>query len=362
MSRIPVGPIVALLLSGCAGTATTAPEPGAEPIITGYRGALGITPDPVDLPEAAVGCIRSTVLELRNEHDDLALTIERIEPSDPTLRIGGPLPLPVPAASSRFLDLHFVPDTPGVVSATLEVWTNEAAGGPVELAVAAEAVAASPPPVPATPLDVVLVVDVSTTMGASAALRAALPAFYETAESAGVDMRIGLVTFVNDVVVHAGGAFLDRTALVGELDTQLDPETGGPDLALPRHQLNFDFAENSLGALLRAARDFAFRPDARRTLLLVTDDTFLEPPATFSDGTPATASYDDVQRALDERGLTLHAVHASAAGRGLSANFDGEPPLVRSTGGNWLELTDAVERDDALPRFLDDLAVGRTCD
>lgn len=362
MSRIPVVPLVVLLLSGCAGLATPEPEPGDEPMTAGYRGALGITPDPVGLPETPVGCVHSTVLELRNERDDLALTIERIETSDPTLRIGGPLPLSVPSSSSRFLDLHFVPETPGAVSATLEVWTNDAAGGPFELAVAAAAVAPSPPPVPATPLDVVLVVDVSTTMGATAALRAALPAFFETAESAGVDLRVGLVTFVNDVVVHGGGGFLDRAAIVGELDSQLDPETGGPDLTLPRHQLNFDFAENSLGALLRAARDFAFRPDARRTLLLVTDDTFLEPPATFSDGTPATASYDDVQRALDERGLTLHAVHASAAGRGLSSNFDGEPPLVRATGGNWLELADAIERDDALPRFLDDLAVGRICD
>lgn len=362
MSRIPVVPIVALLLSGCAGLATTEPEPGGEPMIAGYRGALGITPDPVDLPATAVGCVRSTVLELRNGRDDLALTIERIEASDPALRIVGPLPLPVPASSSRFLDLHFVPDTPGVLSATVEMWTNEAAGGPVELAVAAAAVAPSPPPVPATPLDVVLVIDVSTTMGATTVLRAALPAFYETAESAGVDLRVGLVTFVNDVVVHGSGSFLDRTALIDELDSQLDPETGDPDLALPRHQLNFDFAENSLGALQRAARDFAFRPDARRALLLVTDDTFLEPPAAFSDGTRATASYDDVQRALDEHGLSLHAVHASAAGSGLSSHHDGEPPMVRSTGGNWLELADAILEDDALLRFLGDLAVGRTCD
>ncbi len=367
MSRLAV-PITALaasaavaLLAGCAGPGGPGGDTDATQAPAGYAGSLRFQPDPAELPETALGCVRSLVLELRNESPDLGMTIERAELSDPALDLVAPLPLTLAPGGAEFADLHFRPRAAGTLTAAVSFWTDDGAGQAAELAVAALAVEPPPPPADPGPLDLVLVVDVSTTMDGLTRLRAALPAWLESADAAGVDLRVGLVTFVNDIAVHGDGAFLPRASLLGELGSQLDPETGGPNLALPRHQMNFDFPENSLGALSRAARAFAFRPEARRALLLVTDAGFLEPPAVYSDGTPATVSYAALRRTLDERGLALHALLDGRAGRGFSAHYDGTPPLVRHTSGHWLELREAARDESALPSFLTHLALGRSC-
>ncbi len=368
MSRLAV-PMTALatcaavaLLASCAGPERKGDGADAEQTPVGYTGALRIQPDPAELPETALGCVRSLVLELRNESPDLGITIERAELSDPALDLVVPLPLTFAPGAAHVADLHFRPREAGTLTAAVSFWTDDGADQPAELAVRALAIEPPPPPADPAPLDLVLVVDVSTTMDGLTRLREALPAWLESADAAGVDLRVGLVTFVDDVVVHGDGAFLPRESLLDELASQLDPETGGPNLALPRHQMNFDFPENSLGALSRAASAFAFRPAARRALLLVTDAGFLEPPAVYSDGTPASVSYAHLRRTLDEQGLALHALLDGRAGRGFSSHYDGAPPLVRHTGGHWLELRDTARDETVLPRFLTDLALGRACD
>jgi hypothetical protein len=70
----------------------------------------------------------------------------------------------------------------------------------------------------------------------------------------------------------------------------------------------------------------------------MTDDTYLEPPAVFSDGSRVIHSYSEVAWALTERDISLFSVNASAKGRGLSSDHEGEPSLVERTGGEWLEL------------------------
>jgi hypothetical protein len=280
---------------------------------------------------------------------------------DPALRLAATPPFRVSPNGARIVDLHFLPVATGPVAGTIGFWTDEGSDVPAEVAISAAGLAAREPPANPDPIDLVLVVDVSTTMGALPRLRDALQDLFDRAETRGVDLRVGLVTFVNDVVAHRGATFLERAAFVSELDSQLDAETGGPDLTLARHRLNFDFAENSLGALQHAASEYRFRTDVRRVLLLVTDGTFLEPPSTFSDGVAATASHRDIHRALDEHGLALYAIHASASGRGISSSHHGERPLVHASGGNWLEFEDAVKDESVLRRFLDDLVDGRDC-
>jgi hypothetical protein len=304
--------------------------------------------------------VRSTVLQLENTSSDAAVRIERIETPDDAFRVHGEFPLRVPPGSTRFVDLHFRPDAAGDRSSPIRIVTDDARWAPVRLE--AIAVAVEPPETRADPgpVDLVLVLDVSTTMGTMPRLREAVVGLFDFIESDGLDVRIGLVSFVNDVLVHESGAFVDRTTFLRELDGQFDPQTGAPNLDLPRHQLNFDFPENSLGALYRAATEFPFRRDARRALLLVTDGSYLEPPAVFSDGTPAV-SLAQTGSALEDRGIRLVAIQASASGRGLSASSDGEPSLVSRSGGTWVELADVASGDPAFGEVLIDIAGGLRC-
>lgn len=209
------------------------------------------------------------------------------------------------------------------------------------------------------PLDLVFVLDISTTMDELADLRGAILHLFELAPKSGLDVRMGLTSFGNDVVVHGDGAFLDRASFTRELDSQL--LDGGPNPDLPRQLLNFDYPENILDALYRAATRFDFRPGARRYLLLMTDDTFREPPEVFSDGTPATFSYREVSEQLRDSGVRLFSVHDSRKGRGLSSSYRGEPSLVEATDGMWFDL-EAVESGALdLDALLVDLASGPRC-
>jgi len=344
--------------SGIGPAPETAPASGSLP----YEGMLRVTPDPVRVADTLEGCVRSSVLRFENTGSDSVLRIDRVETANDTLRVAGDFPLDISAGRSRFVDLHFVPAEAGDASGSIEIFTAESPLAAYRLEVIAVATERRDVRESLRPLDLVVVLDVSTTMGTLPRLRDAVRQLFDSVPAAGGDLRIGLTTFVNDVLVHGGGAFLDPAEFLRELDTQLDPDTGTPDFDLPRHQMNFDFPENSLAALYRSATEFPFRRDARRALLLITDDTFLEPPAVFSDGTPATASYAQVASALEEHGVRLVSIHVRARGRGLSSNVDGEPSLVSRTGGTWREFSDVTSSEQGLSGLLLDLAVGRSCD
>lgn len=362
MDRHLVAAAAVLIAVACASPPPPPPDetPAGEALL--YDGPLQVTSDPLRIPDTFVGCARSSVLRLDNASADTSVRVDRIETRNDSLRVSGALPLEIPAGERRFVDLHFLPDEPGDESGSIEIVTAEAPRTPIRLEALAVAIARPPAPDDPGPLDLVVVLDVSTTMGTMPRLRQAIGEFFDFIQQRDGDVRIGLTSFVNDVHLHREAAFLDREALFQELDSQLDPDTGTPNFDLPRHQLNFDFAENSLGALFRSATEFPFRREARRVLLLITDDTFLEPPAVFSDGIPARVSYAQVADALAERGIQLVSVHASARGRGLSSNADGATSLVNQTGGSWHEFADVTSNEHGLGTLLTDLASGRSCD
>jgi hypothetical protein len=360
MKKRPLAILAGLVLCGCA----PGPDAGFErpEKLDHYTGGLVVSPSPVAFAETVAGCTGSVDLELRNE-SDVRITIEDMTAADEAFLLSRLPPIELEAGGSRSVTLHFAPDRPGRRSATVAFATDEAQHHPYELPVAASAV--PPPPEVAaaatTPLDMVLVVDVSTTMSQTADLREALQALFERVEAGGLDARFGLVTFENDVLVHGGGAFLDREGFFQELDSQLVEGEWVPDGDLPRQLLNFDFAENVLDALYRSATDFSFRPGARHYLLLLTDDTFREPPEVFSDGTPASHGYGEVAAALEQADVRLFSVHAPISGRGLSSGHDGRPSLVEATGGAWFPI-DAVDSGTLdLGALLADLLTGPTC-
>jgi hypothetical protein len=357
--------LAALVLGACASGGPAAPDPAAVALPAGYQGGLVVTPDPAEFPDTRVGCTRTLPLALANTRQEGAIAVLAIEGSSRALRAAAALPLRIPAGERRTLDLHFVPDSPGEAAGELTLATDDSGGQPFRLAVTASGVArteAAPDPAALAPLDLVVALDVSTTMTGAAGVRAAVEAAFDRAEAGGPGARLGLVTFVNDVRVHGGGAFLARDAFLAELDAELDRDTGAPDPRGPRQILNFDFEEDVLGALHAAATRFPFRPEARRAVLLLTDATFLEPPAVFSDGNPASWSFGQVTRTLGEGGVQLVAVNPAASGRGLSSSYGEEPSLVARTGGSWFELADVRRGAPALEQVVADLVEGRSCD
>jgi len=356
------GPTLTILAAALAVACAAGPD-GAGLLPKSYDGALVVAPSPAALPGTRVGCVGSLELELVNTSADLPVRVTNATLPDPALSLGQALPLVIDPGARRAVDLHFTPDAPGVRAGVAALTTDEGRLYPLELPVRAEAYARTEddPAAEVAPLDLVLVLDVSTTMNELAALRTALESAWAFVETHGADVRFGLTTFENDVLVHAGGRFLERERFFQELDSQLLDGAWVPDPARPRQLLNFDYAENVLDALARSAEEFAFRPAARRYQLLMTDDTFLEPPFVFSDGTPVRHDFRETSHALTERGILLFSIHAPLRGRGLSSALDGEPSLVSATGGAWFEVSDVDRGALALDALLLDLIAGRTC-
>lgn len=356
--------LAALVHGACAGGGPAPSDPAAPPAPTGYQGALVVTPDPVAFEPTRIGCARTRPLQLANVRQEGAIAVVGIESSSRILRPVAPLPLEIPAGGRRTVDLHFVPEAPGDARGEIGFATGEPGGESLRLAVTGAGVerpAQAGARAAARPLDLVVALDVSTTMTGAAGVRGAVAAAFDQAAASGVDLRLGLVTFVNDVRVHGAG-FLGREALLAELDGELDPDTGAPDPDGPRQLLNFDFEENVLDALHAAATRFPFRPEARRSVVLLTDATFLEPPAAFSDGIPVRWSLGRVARALGEGGVRLVAVTPAASARGIASSRAEEPSLVARTGGSWFDLEDVRRGAPPLDALVQDLVTGHDCD
>jgi len=352
------------LLAACA---TGGPEPGNAPPPAAYAGALEVRPDPVRFEPTPVGCTRAVELTLANTAGDAPLAVRRVTSTNADLGFAARLPLTLEPGEEVAVALRHAPRSPEAWSGQVRLATDEAGEPPYVLGVSTAGI--DPPE---NPLDLVFVLDVSTTMDEIAPLRAGILELLANLESDGEPspnhdreadpdrVRLGLVTFENDVVVHAGGRFLDRDAFLAELDAQLVEGTWTPDPELPRHLLNFDLPENLLDALYLAGREFAFREDARRYLLAMTDATFLEPPAAFSDGTPALHSYDAVAEALASWDLRLVAVSPEETSRGLATGYEGRPSLPSLTGGAWFDLAEvrsgALAPGELLRRLVQDSA------
>ena len=329
-----------------------------------YDGTLRVAPARIVFEGVRAGCVRSQTLALSNTSPDLGVAVTNVALPDASLSLGQRLPIELGPGETRNVDLHFSPGAPGRGSGDLELRTDEGKLHPYRIPVATEARAHAVPDAavgPASPLDLVLVLDVSTTMNELAPLRAALLATLDRVASERRDVRFGLTTFENDVRVHGDGAFLEKEALLAELDSQLVADTWLPDPELPRQLLNFDLQENVLDALARSASEFPFRSDARRYVLLMTDDSFLEPPEVFSDGTPARHGYAQTAETLRTRGVRLFSIHAPIRGSGLSSGHDGAPSLVEQTGGAWFGITDVDRGTLRLESLLADLSDDRAC-
>lgn len=146
-------------------------------------------------------------------------------------------------------------------------------------------------------IDVVFVLDVSTSMGDDLdRIRQGLVSIWNTARGLAADAQFSMVVFVDDVVaVNHCAPFDSVTSMQAAFDTWRDfcstdtnPKSGRPTLDCP---------ENSLDALYVAATECPWRSPSTRIIVHVTDDTFDERPHSLS-GIPVEHTYPEVIDAL----------------------------------------------------------------
>jgi hypothetical protein len=128
------------------------------------------------------------------------------------------------------------------------------------------------PRVCSDPLDLVIVLDVSSSMTDDVArLRDLAPALFEAATEASTAAQISLVVFVDDAQTVADCApFSDGAALAAELDQwRVFTATNQSPVS---HIPNVDCAENSLDAIAAAISECSWRTGSR-VILHITDDT-----------------------------------------------------------------------------------------
>jgi hypothetical protein len=246
-------------------------------------------------------------------------------------------------------------------------------GGPTDAAIDAPTIDANDdasvdvgPPVDAgscnRPLDVVLVVDVSTSMaGELATIGGGVDALWSTAHALSSDAQIMLVVFVDDALAvdgrppFAADGGCHPFATPDDLRTQLAAwqmfcATNESPVS---HLQNHDCPENSLDAIM-AGTMCPLRDGSTRVMIHVTDDTFAERPAVLSGewggGVHVQFNYLEATTALTDRGIHFGvfaetgtgddcgAGRSPDVGRGFSGPYQMMPSLPDATGGRYWDL------------------------
>jgi len=213
------------------------------------------------------------------------------------------------------------------------------------------------------PLDIVLVVDVSTSMASDiAAIRAGIGSVWDAAHALTEDTQISMVVFVDDVLaVDASQPPLSTGGHCVPFASASDIETHlvawqmfcATNQSPVSHIQNHDCAENSLDAIM-VATACPVRTGSTRVILHVTDDTFAERPAVLSGafGGGVRVQFNFVETLTM---LTDHQYHVGVfaesgvgddcgagrspdVGRGFSGPYGGMLSLPDATGGHFWDL------------------------
>lgn len=274
--------------------------------------------------------------------------------------VGGVVGAPADAQVGILGVLHTDPtpaDPPGP-SAQPGPHSHDAAGAEAtrgELGGTAAVVAASSCPDPSVSrkqqLDVVFVVDVSTTMTFMLSkIQREIADVDRAARAQGLDARYGLVVFVDDVkVAGEGRAYADLAALQADLRRWQDFTASNRQIGSPA--TNLDWPENTLDALYAAAEQFSWRPaeTTLRAIVHATDDDFGEAPAVQS-GQVVQHTYRQTLAALQSAEVRVFSFAAKIGGQcecldvkaGIFAPYAGQKAIPAATGGAVFDIDEVA--------------------
>jgi len=196
-----------------------------------------------------------------------------------------------------------------------------------------------------TQLDVVFVMDVSTTMSdilSDLENEIGLVWDFVAGKFENETPRFGLAVFVDDVLMTNSG---EPFATVADIKTEFNKwyTHTSSNQQTQSTASNLDFPENSLDALALSATDFNWR-DPNKTLKIVihaTDDTFLEKPSSFSSGIAMEHTYDETVALLVQEKVRVGAFAAKIGGStgttnvqpGFFTDYNSKPSIPEATGG-----------------------------
>lgn len=218
-------------------------------------------------------------------------------------------------------------------------------------------------------VDIVFVMDVSTTMG---------PFFDKLeAEIQAVDTALaafnlpnpphyGLAVFVDDfTLVNTGVPYTDVNTLRADFEewnnfTATNQQTQGGGF-------NSTWTENSLDALYAAAGGFQWRPidTTLRMIIHTTDDTFWNGP-TVADGVNILHNYAETVDILQSKQVRMFTFADYVGGQsggddvsmGFFTDFQGQPPIPMQTGGAAYNigevLAGVISLSDAITQSVED--------
>lgn len=222
-------------------------------------------------------------------------------------------------------------------------------------------------------IDIVFVMDVSTTMaGFFDELEAEIDAVHQYVDALPTPNppHYGLVVFVDDFLVTNGGApYTDVNALRNEFAmwnnfTATNSQVSGGGS-------NSTFPENSLDAIYAGAAAFNWRAEASTLRLIVhtTDDTFWDGPTT-GNGISIQRSYDDTVMALQSRQIRQFtfadllggATGTSDVSMGWSAPYMGKDPIPDQTFGGWWNINDVLSQQISLADAINQAVEDTMCE
>ncbi len=218
-------------------------------------------------------------------------------------------------------------------------------------------------------VDIVFVMDVSTTMGAFLGTLADEVIAVDQA-LAELDLpeapHYGLAVFVDDAhILNGGMPYADAAALQADFQswsafTATNQQVGGGNS-------NSTWPENSLDALFLAATQFDWRPaeDTTRLIIHTTDDTFWEGPST-QNGVMIQNDYAGTVTALQQETIRVFAFADTIGGScscldvsmGWFGEYEGAPSIPASTDGGVYDinqiLDDSVSLADAITASVEE--------
>ncbi|MEM7154349.1 MAG: vWA domain-containing protein [Myxococcota bacterium] len=222
-------------------------------------------------------------------------------------------------------------------------------------------------------VDIVFVMDVSTTMGPVLDQLATEIIFVDEALD-GMDLpgdpHYGLVVFVDDAALLNAGVPYESVALLQQdfnewsAFTASNQQVGGGNL-------NTTWPENSLDAIYLAATGFQWRP-AETTLRLVihtTDDTFWDGPTT-QNGVEIQRGYAETVEALQARQIRDFSFAATLGGQcecenvtpGWSTPYMDMAPIPEATAGGVFDIDEVLAGITSLADALENAVETTMCE
>jgi hypothetical protein len=221
-------------------------------------------------------------------------------------------------------------------------------------------------------VDIVFVMDVSTTMGTfidELALEISVVDAALQSLNLPSPPQYGLVVFVDDVLImNAGAPYTDIDQL--RADFEMWSTFTASNQQVQGGGFNSTWPENSLDALYLAGSVFQWRPveSTLRLVIHTTDDTFWEGPGNFN-AVDVAHSYDetvDALRANEARVFTFGALiggqcDCEDVSPGWSTPYMGKTAIPDATGGGWWNIDEVLANVVSLSASIDAAVTGTMC-